>query len=148
MSATGSPSTNVTGNGIPDTSADPSGEPRLERHRTMTIVAIAAICHAANAELCRQFGDYSQPEWAAAPEWQLTSAVNGVRAIAAGEVTTPQQSHQGWSQEKLDAGWTYGPVKDPEAKRHPCLVPFDALPPDQRAKDHLFFSIATTLLAL
>lgn len=124
------------------------GEAGLGRLRSIPIVTIAAICHAANAELCRQYGDASQPDWRAAPLWQQQSAVNGVRKIAAGEVTAPQQSHLSWSAEKLDDGWVYGPVKDAEKKTHPCLVPFEELPLDQQAKDHLFFSIATGLLGL
>lgn len=29
---------------------------------------------------------------------------------------------------KIADGWKYGEAKDPEAKTHPCLVPFDKLP--------------------
>jgi hypothetical protein len=39
---------------------------------------------------------------------------------------------------KIAEGWVYGAVKDPEAKTHPCIMPFDDLPPEQRAKDYIF----------
>lgn len=32
----------------------------------------------------------------------------------------------------------YGEVKDAEKKTHPCIMSYDALPPEQRTKDHLF----------
>ena len=35
-------------------------------------------------------------------------------------------------------GWVYGIVKDPESKTHPCLVPYQDLPAEQRIKDSLF----------
>lgn len=42
-------------------------------------------------------------------------------------------------------GWEYGPVKDPEAKEHPCLVPFSDLPREQQAKDFLFRAVVRAL---
>lgn len=39
----------------------------------------------------------------------------------------------------------YGEVKDGEAKTHPCLVPYEQLPPAQRLKDDLFAAIVRTL---
>jgi hypothetical protein len=47
--------------------------------------------------------------------------------------------------EKLAAGWEYGPVKDAEAKRHPCLVPFNQLPREQQAKDYIFRAVVHAL---
>lgn len=46
--------------------------------------------------------------------------------------------HDAWMADKIADGWIHGPVKDAEAKTHPCLVPFDHLPVHQRKKDHLF----------
>jgi hypothetical protein len=43
--------------------------------------------------------------------------------------------------QKLDDGWKYGPVKDPEKKEHPCLVSFSELPKEQQAKDFIFRAI-------
>lgn len=34
-----------------------------------------------------------------------------------------------------------GPVKDAEKKEHPCIVPYDQLPLDQRMKDYIFAGI-------
>lgn len=110
------------------------------------IESIAQVCHEANRAFCATIGDFSQPEWRDAPDWQKESAFSGVRGIAEGRVTRPEQSHEGWSAQKIADGWTYGPVKDPVAKTHHCLVPFSDLPREQQAKDYLFFAIASALL--
>ena len=47
--------------------------------------------------------------------------------------------------EKEDTGWKHGPVKDPEKKEHPCMVPFADLPVDQQAKDFIFMSVVHSL---
>ncbi len=105
---------------------------------TTTIEACAEAAHEANRIYCIALGDTSQPAWRHAPAWQKSSAINGVRGALAGN--TPEQSHESWTAEKLAAGWTFGPVKDPEAKTHPCLVPYAELPLAQRAKDTLFLA--------
>lgn len=107
---------------------------------------IAAVCHEANRMFCLTLGDTSQPGWMQAPEWQRSSAINGVAAVADGSIAHPEQSHESWSAQKIAEGWVFGPVKDAEAKTHPCLVPYDQLPLDQQTKDYLFFAIASTLL--
>jgi len=43
--------------------------------------------------------------------------------------------HERWNQEKLRAGWRFGPVKNNEAKTTPYLVDFDRLPPDVQQWD-------------
>jgi hypothetical protein len=105
--------------------------------------ACARAAHEVNRSYCLALGDGTQPSWDDAPEWQKTSALKGV--VGAIEGNTPEQSHEGWLAEKRETGWKCGPVKDPEKKEHPCFVPYDALPVEQRAKDHLF---VTTVRAL
>lgn len=107
---------------------------------------VAQVCHEANRALCETQGDHSQSPWESAPDWQRESAIDGVMKIAIGEVTRPEQSHESWLAEKERTGWKYGPVKNPVTKEHPCFVPYDQLPPEQRVKDHLYFAIAKTLL--
>lgn len=82
-------------------------------------------------------GDLSQPAYDNAPEWQLASSERGVIGVLL-EGNTPEQSHRCWLEHKRADGWTYGPIKDPEAKTHPCMVPYAELPPAQRLKDDLF----------
>lgn len=110
----------------------------------MKIADIARITHDANRALCASHGDTSQPSWDDAPDWQRNSALAGVRLHVSRDAT-PEESHEGWLAIKVAEGWQWGPVKDPDAKLHPCMIPYDELPPEQRAKDHLFRGIVHAL---
>lgn len=103
------------------------------------IEAISITSHEANRRHCQAIGDDSQPAWDDAPDWQKSSARMGVSKILSGEITKPEQSHESWMAQKVDDGWVYGKVKDPEAKTHPCMVDYDKLPKDQQKKDAIFF---------
>jgi hypothetical protein len=50
-----------------------------------------------------------------------------------------------WCRSKVADGWVFGPVKDADAKTHPCLVPYDALPREQQRKDALFVAVVNAL---
>jgi hypothetical protein len=109
------------------------------------IAMIAAVCHEANGEWCAWHGDYSQPAWGDAPEWQISSAIDGVQHALAHPDAKPEDSHNNWLASKIADGWVYGEVKDPEAKTHPCIVPYDQLPVWQQKKDKLFLAIVRAL---
>lgn len=106
---------------------------------------VASICHEANRRLCFAQDDHSQEQWRDAPEWQRDSAESGVLFHLNHPDATPENSHENWLREKEADGWTYGPVKDPQAKQHPCCVPYGQLPPEQQAKDYLFRAIVHAL---
>lgn len=106
---------------------------------------IAAVVHEANRAYCVAIGDYSQKPWELADEWQRESARKGVQAVLDGTAKTPEEQHQSWLDEKTRTGWTFGSIKDVDNKKHPCMVPYDQLPPEQQMKDHLFRAIVTTL---
>ena len=112
------------------------------------IISIARVCHEANRAFCLALGDTSQPAWGEAPEWQVRSAINGVRFHLDHPEATVSHSHEEWLAEKEATGWKYGPVKDPEKKEHPCCVPFDQLPPERQAKDRLFKAVVEALRPL
>ena len=43
--------------------------------------------------------------------------------------------HEVWAAGRLAAGWKYGPVRDDERKEHPCLIPFEDLPEEEKDYD-------------
>lgn len=111
----------------------------------MYIEQLAMICHEANRALCIQLGDTSQLPWKDAPEWQQKSAIAGVNFCVKNPEAPASANHDSWLAQKEAEGWTYGAVKDPEKKTHPCFVPYDQLPEDQQAKDHLFKAVVGSL---
>lgn len=106
---------------------------------------IARVCHEANRAYCETLGDSSQSPWDSAPEWQKASARNGVlfhvSRLEKGIKPSPSASHESWLEEKREQGWKFGPTKNAEMKEHPCFVPYDQLPIEQRRKDYIFAAI-------
>ena len=107
----------------------------------MTVEDIAKVCHEVNRVYCQSLGDHSQVPWEQAPEWQRLSAVAGVEHRLANPGAPVSASHDSWLAFKKEDGWVYGPKKDVEKRQHPCMVPYDELPPEQRTKDALFVTI-------
>lgn len=107
---------------------------------------IARVAHEINRGYCQALGDNSQPTWENAPDWQRSSATNGVAFHRANPDAAPSHSHEEWLKEKDAAGWKYGPVKNPETKEHPCFIPYDNLPVEQKAKDYLFRATVHALM--
>jgi hypothetical protein len=112
----------------------------------MKVEQIAEICHEANRVYCKSIGDNSQPTWADAPDWQKKSAITGVKYHMENPNSLPEDSHNSWLREKEADGWSYGDVKDPVAKTHPCFVPYAELPVEQQKKDYLFLGIVRALI--
>ena len=106
----------------------------------VNVEMIAKACHAANKGYCEALGDFSQPSWEDAPQWQKDSAIAGVKFHLSGD-HGPEASHNSWLAQKEAEGWVYGEVKDPVKKEHPCFVPYEQLPVEQKAKDYIFRSI-------
>jgi len=115
----------------------------------MKIEDIAKVCHETNRAYCEAIGEpVAQPSWEDAPEWQRTSAINGVQFHLANPDAKPSHSHESWLAEKAAAGWKFGHVKDAEKKEHPCFVPYEELPAAQQAKDALFIGVVNALRGL
>lgn len=43
--------------------------------------------------------------------------------------------HDVWAQNRMNEGWTYGPVRNDEKRETPCLVPYEQLPEEEKAYD-------------
>lgn len=102
--------------------------------RENLVEACARAAHESNRAYCIAIGDDSQPSWERAPDWQRSSAINGVASALAGN--TPEQLHESWLAEKVATGWKHGQFKDPDLKEHPCK---------QRAKDALFLAVVRAM---
>jgi hypothetical protein len=100
----------------------------------------ARAAHEVNRAYCLALGDTSQAPWDHAPAWQRESARRGVRGVLL-DGNGPGASHASWLAEKTRAGWKYAPIKNAAKKEHPCMVPFEELPIEQRYKDVLFVAV-------
>lgn len=112
---------------------------------SLRVYEIAKVCHEANRAYCAAIGDHSQASWDLAHDWQKSSAVTGVMYHISNPNSTPADSHESWLAEKKANGWQWGPVKDPEKKEHPCYLPYDRLPQEQKAKDYIFLAIVRAM---
>ena len=110
------------------------------------IESIARLAHEMNRRWCELFGDTSQPAWEDAPDWQRKSTISGVEFHRDNPDAAPSHIHENWLKEKLEDGWGYGEVKDPDKKTHPCCVPYEQLPSEQRAKDAIFIAVVRSML--
>lgn len=110
----------------------------------MNIEDIARTCHEANRAVCEIHGDRSHFAWDDAPGWQKKAIINGVEFHLKGDYT-PEETHDNWMRDKEKDGWVYGKVKDAEKKTHPCLVPYNKLPPHEKAKDAMIAAIVGAL---
>lgn len=111
----------------------------------MDNILIAMVCHEANKSFCETNNDFSQKSWLEAETWQRDSAIKGVIFAKENPNAPASAQHDAWKADKVNDGWKYGLVKNPEIKEHPCIVPFEQLPEFQQKKDHLFKAIVNAL---
>jgi len=108
-------------------------------------IYIAKACHEANRIWCQANNDNSQKNWQSADQWQRESAIKGVEFKLANPEAKDDAHHNSWMKDKIDDGWVFGEIKDPEKKTHPCIVPFNELPEFQQKIDALFCAIVNAL---
>lgn len=46
-----------------------------------------------------------------------------------------ENTHETWSRERMNEGWTYGPVLDEKKLKHPDLLPYSDLPEGEKDYD-------------
>ena len=105
--------------------------------------ACAEAAHEVNRIFCAVTGDASQRPWSEAEEWQKTASLQGVKVALAG--ASSRELFEAWAAAKRAEGWVHGPEKDGTKKTHPCLVPYDDLPFEQKLKDVLYSTTIRTM---
>lgn len=43
--------------------------------------------------------------------------------------------HEVWAETRMKQGWTYGEQRNDDLKTHPCLVPYEELPEEEKEYD-------------
>lgn len=43
--------------------------------------------------------------------------------------------HEVWALGRISQGWKYGDVRNDELKQHPCLIPYEELPEEEKDYD-------------
>jgi hypothetical protein len=111
---------------------------------TINIETIAKVAHEVNQSYLKALG-HDVVAWAEASDAQKQSMTNGVIFKLRNPTSTAEQQHAAWMAAKQAEGWTYGKVKDEEAKTNPAMLPYEALPQEQRVKDFLFHGVVMSL---
>lgn len=107
---------------------------------------VARTAHEVNRAV-QAFNDETVSEpWDDAPELIKDSSRMGVHIAVATPDVTPEMMHAKWCEHKRAEGWTYAATKDMNAKTHPCLVEYAALPAGQRLKDATFLAVVAGVL--
>ena len=48
-----------------------------------------------------------------------------------------KNTHEVWAANRIADGWTFGDHRDDLHKKHPCLIPYDDLPDEEKKYDRL-----------
>ena len=54
------------------------------------------------------------------------------------EVLVEQMSknvHEVWAETRINQGWTFGEKRNDDLKTHPCLIPYEELPEEEKEYD-------------
>ena len=69
------------------------------------------------------------------PKPEDTSAVVLDEEIRTLSELLAKNTHEVWSAARIREGWTYGPKRDDVKREHPCLIPYEELPEEEKEYD-------------
>ena len=111
----------------------------------MTIEQLARVGYEANRAYARSLGERIPPGGTAEPV-DRDIWTRAARFHLDNPDAHPWDLHGYWLAQEQEAGWSYGPVLDNAAKRHPHHVPWDRLPEPQQRKVTMFAAIVRSLV--
>ncbi|CAH0546152.1 unnamed protein product [Brassicogethes aeneus] len=92
---------------------------------------------------------YIEDDTAFVPNPVDTSMVTLASYIDSIKDKLAENIHEMWAMNKIEAGWQWGEFRDDLRHVHPCLVPFDKLPPAEKRYDsQLAVQTLKTIIAL
>lgn len=102
----------------------------LVEKRISQFIALIAdkIGQAATKELYIQHSEYI-PQPVNTDDIKLPENLSGLVELMAKNV------HEIWAATRIKQGWTYGLERDDKQRKHPCLVPYEELPEEEKIYD-------------
>jgi hypothetical protein len=100
---------------------------------------IAEIINGVTSRIPRPDGSFPAL-WCDLPEDSKDRAKTAVDEIMDNPGRTAEQLHDLWMKPLVEQGWTCG-EHDYDLKKHPCIVPFDDLPPSEILKDEVWYHL-------
>ena len=70
------------------------------------------------------------------PQPIATSDVNLPKELEQLAELLSKNVHEVWAETRITQGWKYGEQRNDELKTHPCLVPYEELPEEEKKYDY------------
>lgn len=106
----------------------------------------AKAAYNANRVYCEAIGDVVPLPWLDLTDEEKLRFVDAVNRLRHNSMVTPAEQHAAWCVARREQGWVLGPRKDEQKREHPNLVPYDALPKEQKVKDKLFREVVLSIV--
>ena len=110
----------------------------------LTVIEIAKIARNIDRMYCASINDTIPEMWERCTESEKDKTLRGISYHLQNDLS-PEDSHMNWVKQKIAEGWCYDMNYDPVLKLSPHLIPYNQLPVEQRAKDHIFRALVRGL---
>lgn len=69
------------------------------------------------------------------PKPEDTSKIELSAEVLALAEQLAKNTHEVWAASRIREGWTLGPRRSDERREHPCLIPYEELPEEEKEYD-------------
>lgn len=121
---------------------DPLDAVTLPRERTLTLRRAIFVYEGARLAAVQADAPIIPEPWYARSE-DFRRQFEGVIEQQCGpdRKSSPEELHDDWVKAYEEMGWSFGWVRDPVAKTHPDMVPYEDLDPLEQDKDAVFVAL-------